>query len=52
MLQAHRYDDELGFVGKIERVNAAPIADLLDRGYLPVVAPIAIDTSGSRRRSS
>ena len=46
MLQAHRYDAELGFVGKIERVNPAPIAGLLGRGYLPVIAPIAIDTSG------
>ena len=46
VLQAHRYDDSLGFVGKIERINPAPIADLLGRGYLPVVAPIAIDTSG------
>ena len=46
VLQAHRYDDALGFVGKIERVNPAPITDLLSRGYLPVIAPIAIDTSG------
>jgi acetylglutamate kinase len=46
MLQAHRYDDALGFVGKIERVNPAPITDLLGRGYLPVIAPIAIDSSG------
>lgn len=46
LLQAQRHDDALGFVGKIERVNPAPIADLLGRGYLPVIAPIAIDTSG------
>ncbi len=46
VLQAQRYDDALGFVGKIDRVNPAPIADLLGHGYLPVIAPIAIDTSG------
>lgn len=46
ILQAQRYDDQLGFVGKIERVNAAPISELLDRGSLPVIAPIAVDTSG------
>lgn len=46
ILQARRYDDELGFVGKIERVDAAPIEELLERGYVPVIAPIAVDRSG------
>jgi acetylglutamate kinase len=48
MLRARRYDDDLGFVGKIEAVDVRPLVDLLDRGYLPVVAPIAIETSGTR----
>ncbi len=46
VLQARRYDDELGFVGKIHQVNPAPLEELLRLGYLPVIAPIAIDTSG------
>jgi acetylglutamate kinase len=44
VLQARRYDDELGFVGKINRVNPYPVEELLRLGYLPVIAPIAIDT--------
>jgi acetylglutamate kinase len=48
MLRARRYDDDLGFVGKIEAVDARPLVDLLDRGYVPVVAPIAIETSGAQ----
>jgi acetylglutamate kinase len=43
MLQARRYDDELGFVGQIERVDAGALRDLLRAGHLPVVAPIAIE---------
>lgn len=44
ILQAHRYDDDLGYVGAIHRVNPYPVEELLQRGYLPVIAPIAVDT--------
>jgi acetylglutamate kinase len=46
ILQAHRYDDDLGFVGKIHRVNPYPIEDMLRFGYLPVIAPIAVEIDG------
>ena len=46
VLQAERRDAELGFVGTITKVNPAPIQELLARGYVPVIAPIAVDTSG------
>jgi acetylglutamate kinase len=45
ILQARQYDDALGFVGKIHRVNPYPIEELLRLGYLPVIAPIAIDST-------
>ena len=48
LLQARTYDDELGFVGRIHRVNPYPVEELLRLGYLPVIAPIAIDTDGAR----
>jgi acetylglutamate kinase len=44
ILQARRYDDDLGYVGAIWRVNPYPVQELLQRGYLPVIAPIAIDS--------
>jgi len=44
ILQAQRYDDALGYVGRVERVNHFPIDELLRLGYLPVIAPIAIET--------
>jgi len=48
ILQARPYDPDLGFVGMIHRVNPFPIQELLGLGYLPVVAPIAIESEGAR----
>ena len=45
ILQARRYDEDLGYVGKIERVNQHPLAELTGLGYVPVVAPLAIDVA-------
>jgi len=47
ILQARRYDEELGYVGQIHRVNPYPVEELLRLGYLPVLAPIAIDATAS-----
>ena len=32
--------EELGFVGDVVEVNAAPVQAMLDAGYIPVVAPV------------
>jgi acetylglutamate kinase len=50
ILQAQRYDDDLGFVGLIHRVNPYPLSELLDLGYVPVVAPIAIESEAGQAR--
>ncbi len=34
------------YTGKIEKVNAGLLTSLLDGGYLPVVAPLAVSTAG------
>ena len=38
-----RQRPELGFVGEIDRVDAALLASLLDGGYMPVIAPIGVE---------
>ena len=38
--------EELGYVGDIVEVNAAPVQALLDAGYIPVVAPVGTDGNG------
>lgn len=48
ILQARRYDDELGFVGQVVRVNPYAIDELLRFGHLPVIAPIAIEAESGQ----
>ncbi len=40
-LMAKQINKELGFVGKIEKVNPEIIFTLLEAGFIPVIAPIA-----------
>jgi acetylglutamate kinase len=37
---------DLGFVGEVVEVNTALLNQLLDTGYMPVIAPIGIDDQG------
>lgn len=47
MIRAKKKDERLGFVGEITKVNVAPIWDMLDRGYIPVVSTIGCDDEGN-----
>ena len=47
MIDASPKDPDLGFVGKINSVNIQPIADLLEKGYIPVVSTIGCDAEGN-----
>jgi acetylglutamate kinase len=42
LIQGKFKNKELGFVGEVARINPAPLEALLEGGYIPVVAPIAI----------
>jgi acetylglutamate kinase len=48
ILQARRFDEELGYVGEIVRVNPYAIEELLRLGHLPVIAPIAIEAESGQ----
>ncbi|MBR1553351.1 MAG: acetylglutamate kinase, partial [Schwartzia sp.] len=39
---------DIGHVGEVESVDAAILEDNLDRGYIPVVAPIGVGEDGSQ----
>ena len=41
LLQAKKLDDKYGQVGYIPKVDAAPVIDALNDGYIPVVATVA-----------
>ena len=40
-------DTDLGFVGEIDRVNTHLIDNLLDDGYIPVIATVGMDDAGT-----
>ncbi len=47
MIEAKVKDPRLGFVGEITKVNVAPIRDVIDKGYIPVVSTVGCDSEGN-----
>jgi len=48
LIQGKFKSKELGYVGEVARINTAPLEALLQAGYIPVVAPIAIDIKAEK----
>lgn len=46
IVAARQTEPDLGFVGRVERVNAEVLHTLIDEGFVPVVASIAADAAG------
>ena len=42
LLEARVADRELGYVGEVTEVNTQPLMQVLDGGYIPLVAPLGI----------
>ena len=42
IFQARIADAELGFVGEVVHVNPDPVVELIDAGYIPILAPVGI----------
>ena len=38
---------DLGFVGEIDKIDTAPILDILEKGYIPVISSVATGDDGS-----
>lgn len=47
LIEAVMKDERLGYVGKIVNINIAPIADLLEKGYIPVISTVGCDKEGN-----
>ncbi len=47
LIQAKKLDETLGFVGEITDINAQPILDLLEKGYIPVISTVGCDGDGN-----
>ncbi len=46
LIQGKIENPELGYVGKVVKVNAEPVKAILSAGYLPVIAPGGLKVSG------
>ncbi|MBE6680477.1 MAG: acetylglutamate kinase [Ruminococcaceae bacterium] len=40
-------DERLGYVGEIKKINIAPVTDLLEKGYIPVISTVGCDMAGN-----
>ena len=47
MINAKKVDEKLGFAGEITDVNVAPIMDVLEKGYIPVISTVGYDKEGN-----
>ena len=47
LIEATVKDERLGYVGKITKVNIAPVMDLLEKNYIPVISTIGCDREGN-----
>jgi acetylglutamate kinase len=47
LVSVKQMNKELGLVGEVTDVNSAFIRNLLNDGYLPVIAPIGVDAEGT-----
>ena len=47
LIEADFQDEQLGYVGRITRINIQPVNDLLQNGYIPVIATLGCDDDGN-----
>ena len=47
MIKAECADPKLGYVGNITSVDTAPILDVLEKGYIPVISTVGCDDEGN-----
>ncbi len=47
LIEAKPQSKELGYVGKVTKINVEPITDLLEKGYIPVISTLGCDKDGN-----
>jgi acetylglutamate kinase len=47
MVRAHIANERLGFVGEIDAVDATPVQNLIETGYIPIIAPLGEGPDGT-----
>ena len=47
LIEARQKSEKLGYVGEVTHVNIAPVVDLLEKGYIPVISTLGVDRAGN-----
>jgi len=47
LIEAKQKDERLGYVGEITGINIAPVTDLMEKGYIPVISTLGCDKEGN-----
>ncbi|MBQ3183708.1 MAG: acetylglutamate kinase [Clostridia bacterium] len=47
MIEARQMDEKWGYVGEITDINAEPILDVLEKGYIPVISTVGCDSENN-----
>ena len=47
LIESKIKDEKLGYVGEISKINIAPVSDLLEKGYIPVISTLGCDKDGN-----
>ncbi len=47
LIESEIKDERLGYVGNITKINIAPVNDLLEKGYIPVISTLGCDAEGN-----
>ena len=47
MIEASVFDEKLGYVGEITKIDVRPVSDTLAAGYIPVISTVGCDKDGN-----
>lgn len=47
LIEAEPKDPRLGYVGTVRKIHIAPVTDLLEKGYIPVISTVGCDREGN-----
>ena len=47
LITARCKDAKLGFVGEVTKINAVPVTDLMEKGYIPVISTVGCGEDGT-----
>ena len=47
LIEAKMKNEKLGFVGDVTKINIAPVCDIREKGYIPVISTLGCDAEGN-----